>query len=468
VAQFDIAAARLENSLWATAQQQSSDITPVLIQYQIVISKLSLLLQPSEATALVMQIQAYREAIVRLQLDFNDIGSLIDQLQTRPELAAALANRVKKFEDRTSELAQAVADAEVEHRDIQIRDFLKNRRTFYATTAAVFLTMMMAIAALLALLHQRRAAVQAKDRAARAAQDAVNAKNAFLGVIGHELRTPLQTITSAIDTLSDRPHSTRDMKIILRLEQATQQMITQMHDLTDYSRLESGKLKVVNNTFDAADLLRDVVEDAVPQARQKGLSIRFEAVPGSASSFTDPSRLRQIASNLLNNAIKYSDRGEIVLRLSLIPNTAQGAHLLQFAVEDQGIGIPAEQIKTMFEPFTQLDQSHTRRHEGIGMGLAIVKGLVELLQGDIQVKSTMGQGSCFTVSVPSLRPAAPQRDLISSRTPPAADLILTTDLRVLVVDDQQAIRDSFSHLLTSMKLKFDVSPDADDALRCVC
>jgi len=207
-------------------------------------------------------------------------------------------------------------------------------------------------------------------------------------------------------------------------------------------------------------------KDATPQAQQKGLSIRFEAAPIRESSLTDPSRVRQIASNLVNNAIKYSDRGEIVVRLALTrANTAEvGTPLLQIDVEDQGNGIPVAQIKTMFAPFTQLDQSNTRRHEGIGMGLAIVKGLVELLHGDIKVKSEVGQGSCFTVLLPSLRTMESPSETVSLEAP-TAESSTFNGRRVLIVDDQQAVRESFARLLESMRIKFDVSPDADDALR---
>lgn len=154
------------------------------------------------------------------------------------------------------------------------------------------------------------------------------------------------------------------------------------------------------------------------------------------------------------------------MRLALTrANTAEvGTPLLQIDVEDQGNGIPVAQIKTMFAPFTQLDQSNTRRHEGIGMGLAIVKGLVELLHGDIKVKSEVGQGSCFTVLLPSLRTMESPSETVSLEAP-TAESSTFNGRRVLIVDDQQAVRESFARLLESMRIKFDVSPDADDALR---
>lgn len=467
IAQFDIAVVRLENALLRFARQTPADATPVLIQYQIVLSKLALLSQPSEATATAFKIPAYRDTIKTLQQNFRDLSPFIDRLSTHLELTSEITDRVGRTEQVVSDLAQEIADAEVKHRDEQLRDFLKKRRAFYATTSAVCLTVMLTLITLITLLQQRRAAVVEKENAARAAHQAVKAKSAFLGVIGHELRTPLQTIISAIDTLAERPHSAKDMRIIMRLEQAAQQMITQMRDLADYSRLESGKLEIRCDTFDVAELLRNIVEDATPQAHGKGLRIRFETDLDSATAYTDSSRIRQIVANLVDNAIKYSDNGEIVVRLehALEPNGRAEPDRFQINVEDQGVGIPLEKIGSVFEPFTQLDQSNTRRHDGIGMGLAIVHGLIGLLQGEIHVSSRVGKGSLFTVTFPSLRrPNGIQPDSIPVESDAQAAVSLNV-LRVLVVDDQETMREAFARMLESLSIRFDMCSDACSALQ---
>lgn len=465
-AQFDIAAIRLENSLLRFSMQSPTDATPVRIQFQVVLSKLSLLSQPSEATSSAMQVPAYRNTVEKLQHNFRTLEPLIDQLNTKPKLASTIAARVKQLEEATSDLAQAVGDAEVKQHDAQLRDFLKKRQIFYATTAAVSLTVTTTLFVLIVLLYQHRVTVLARERATRAAQDALSAKNAFLGVIGHELRTPLQTITSSIDALSDRPHSARDMKIILRLELAAQQMIAQMRDLTDYSRLEAGKLEIRQDVLDVAAVLLNIIEENAPRAHEKNLTIRFETNLTDTLGFTDPLRIHQIFSNLVDNAIKYSDGGEIVVRLGQAAShrAADKSRQLQVDVQDQGIGIPSEKIEAMFEPFTQMDQSNTRRHEGVGMGLAIVRRLITLLGGEIQVRSEIGVGSCFTVLLPSL----PCPDL--ARPHPIAAMsqmnqpATLTNKRVLVVDDQEAVRDAFAHMLSSLHIHFETSPNADDAL----
>lgn len=467
IAQFDIAVVRLENALLRFARQTPADATPVLIQYQIVLSKLALLSQPSEATATAFKIPAYRDTIKTLQQNFRDLSPFIDRLSTHLELTSEITDRVGRTEQVVSDLAQEIADAEVKHRDEQLRDFLKKRRAFYATTSAVCLTVMLTLITLITLLQQRRAAVVEKENAARAAHQAVKAKSAFLGVIGHELRTPLQTIISAIDTLAERPHSAKDMRIIMRLEQAAQQMITQMRDLADYSRLESGKLEIRCDTFDVAELLRNIVEDATPQAHGKGLRIRFEADLDGATAYTDSSRIRQIVANLVDNAIKYSDNGEIVVRLehALEPNGRAEPDRFQINVEDQGVGIPLEKIGSVFEPFTQLDQSNTRRHDGIGMGLAIVHGLIGLLQGEIHVSSQVGKGSLFTLAFPSLRrPDGIQPDSIPVESEAQAAVSLNV-LRMLVVDDQKTMREAFARMLESLSIRFDMCSDACSALQ---
>ena len=287
--------------------------------------------------------------------------------------------------------------------------------------------------------------------AAATAREAARTKDVFLGMISHELRTPLQTIFSSIDLLTGRQQDKYDAKVIHRLEGAACRLETQMKDLTDYARLGAGKLEIRKSAFDISILLSEVVEEHASIAKEKGIALKFDT-SSSKYVWSDPDRIRQILGNLLTNALKYTEHGGIhVTHMCLDDGT------MKLAVEDTGPGIPSDEVQNMFKPFTQLDSSIVRRHEGVGLGLAIVSGLVEMLGGTIHVDSEVGRGTTIEVSLP-YEPAT----LYTETVPRSGDT--TGKSRILVVDDHVEIRESFSEMLDTLGYCCDTSPDADHAI----
>lgn len=294
---------------------------------------------------------------------------------------------------------------------------------------------------------------QKQQLATTAARDEANEKNVFLAMISHELRTPLQTIVSSIDLLATHQRNKRDAKIIQRLENAAQRLEAQMRDLIDYAKLGAGKLELNMSVFNIKNLLADVIEEHTSIVRDKAIAVTCE-VSGHEGVISDPDRIRQIVGNLLVNALKYTKKGSIKVQA-----LCQDGTEMRLVVEDTGPGIPSNKIQSLFQPFTQLDVSSTRRHEGAGMGLAIAHGLVQLLGGSIRVDSEAGRGTRIEVVLPytpaSLSTTFKTNDFASQ---PARESV------ILVVDDHEEIRESFLEMLNQLGYRCDTSPNADAAI----
>lgn len=296
-----------------------------------------------------------------------------------------------------------------------------------------------------------------KQKIDNASKDALAAKNHFLGMISHELRTPLQAITASIDLLTERYQTDSDKRLLDRLNIAVRNLGQQLRDLTDYARLDSGKLELREEEVNPSVFLNYIIEEYRPAAEEKGLglSVRIDQRDRDCVVVTDPYRFQQIANNLLSNAIKYTDEGQIVVWLHV--QTTQPTSIL-LKVHDTGPGIPDDQIQNIFEPFTQIDKGSTRRHDGTGMGLAIVQKLVNLLKGQLKVRSTLGTGSRFEVTLPV------EVRRVQSRSSAAVPPDEIDVRRILLVDDNMAIRQSLQDCVEACGYQCDVASGGNEAI----
>jgi two-component system, sensor histidine kinase len=256
-----------------------------------------------------------------------------------------------------------------------------------------------------------------------------------------------------VELLSLNLRAEGDRKIIERLEAGARHLEAQMRDLTDYARLGAGKLELRMAVFDPQELLDSVVDANTPAAHTKGLALRGDFVGESGPIESDPHRVRQIVTNLVTNAIKYTDTGSVDVHF------LRSGKRLDISVIDTGPGIPREQLPLIFQEFTQLDSSSTRRFDGAGMGLAVVRGLVDLLDGTIEVSSEVGQGAAFRVSLPAM-PA----ESVPARVEEALVAPGGGKSRVLVIDDHESIRESLMEMLTHLGYATVAMPDVDSAL----
>ena len=306
--------------------------------------------------------------------------------------------------------------------------------------------------------RQNDALVKAREEALQAAQ----AKAAFLATMSHEIRTPLNGVIGMTRLLAETPLTSEQQDFVRTIQVSGTTLLTVINDILEYSRIESGRLELEKEPL----LVREVVEEALEivgeRARERGLDLICEIDPGVPDMILgDVTRLRQVLTNLVGNAVKFTERGEVVVTVrQRSEETADAQAELEFAVRDTGIGIPADRIGLLFTPFTQADASTTRRYGGTGLGLAICRRLTELMGGTVSVKSIAGEGSTFTFTVRASVPARVAEVPLEE----AASLV---GRRVLVVDDNATNRRVLSRQLEAWGIEPVTAASAADALEAL-
>ncbi len=257
--------------------------------------------------------------------------------------------------------------------------------------------------------QQETELIQAKETA----ESASRAKSDFLARMSHEIRTPINSIVGMADILSLTDMTDKQHSCMQTIRHAADHLLTVINDILDFSRIESGKIKLHQRNIDFHALLHSVTLSMQVQAQQKNLGLTLD-IDETAPRYiqADPDRIRQILFNLIGNAVKFTDSGSVSLRAAIAPghNPKSGGLLpVRVSIQDTGVGIPHEKQKSVFEHFTQVDESLIRQHGGSGLGLSIVKQLVELMGGAISLTSEPGKGSEFSFTVPVL-PGVPDED----------------------------------------------------------
>jgi signal transduction histidine kinase/post-segregation antitoxin (ccd killing protein)/HPt (histidine-containing phosphotransfer) domain-containing protein len=271
------------------------------------------------------------------------------------------------------------------------------------------------------------------QQAKAAAESASRTKSDFLASMSHEIRTPMNAIIGIADLLAKTPLDAEQDKYVQIFRRAGDNLLNLINDILDLSKVEASQLELERTGFSLKDHLDKVTEMLAGRAREKGLALVWEIAPNVPADLVgDPTRLRQVLINLLGNAIKFTESGEVALRVAPDADSSVPT-ALRFTVSDTGIGIPSEKLGQVFEPFTQADSSTTRRFGGSGLGLTISKRLVELMGGRIWVESTVGKGSVFGFAVPFESCAAADRPTAApAGTGPEAPL---PALRILLAED---------------------------------
>jgi two-component system, chemotaxis family, CheB/CheR fusion protein len=297
--------------------------------------------------------------------------------------------------------------------------------------------------------------------AKEAAELANRAKTQFLANISHEVRTPLNGIMGMSHLLHMTPLEDEQQDYLRHLDDSSQSLLSVINDLLDLTRIEAGGFGLEQADFQPSELVNAVLHIHQPVAQRKGVPLQLELSPDLPVTLRGvPLRLKQVLHNLVGNAVKFTDQGKVTLHVAPagLPNHPL---LVSFKVSDTGIGMDQDTIKRIFDPFSQADETISRRYGGTGLGLAICRRLTELMGGTIEVKSTPGEGSCFTVILPMKKQQGTQQPAVAAQQPVEQDLKC---LRVLLAEDQPVGRLYATRLLERLGHRVTAVEDGNAAL----
>ncbi|MCM0080717.1 ATP-binding protein [Geomonas sp. Red32] len=328
------------------------------------------------------------------------------------------------------------------------------------------LAMMKAVTDQVAIAMERKQGESDLLKAKELADSATRAKSQFLANMSHELRTPMTGVIGMLDLVLMEELTAEQQEYVVTAHRAAHSLVRILNDILDMTKIEAGKLVIEERPFSLRTCVKDTFDILLPAARGKGLQLETRVADDLPDDLSgDHTRISQVLTNLAGNAVKFTERGKVTLEISGGEGSAAGRRLVVFRVTDTGIGIPEEKRNLLFREFSQLDESHSRRHGGTGLGLAISKEIVERMGGSITLASEPGKGSSFTFSIPLAEAAGKPAAAAPVATP--ADSLASEaaePVRLLLAEDDPIISKTLLRMLAIYKYEVDLAENGRQAV----
>ena len=375
----------------------------------------------------------------------RDAQELIEELETlddamAQQVTAAIQQSIASNTDNTAQMATRL-------------ETIKHRTLWF--TAALILSLLVSRAYFSGTFKQL---LETAHNAQHVAEDAVKTKSRFLATMSHEIRTPMNGVIGMTRLLMNTPMSKKQSEFVESIHLSGEHLLTVINDVLDFSKMEAGKLDLKREPLELRACIEDVLNLLTSKALEKDLELAY-AVGPSIPLFIegDMVRLRQVLTNLLGNAIKFTDSGEITVFV-MLRNQVDGEYELEFQINDTGPGIPAERLESIFEQFSRAEETLSHRHEGTGLGLAISRRLVEMMEGRIWAESTLGVGSHFHFTLKTRQAAGKLKPFLHPNIPEIVGK------HILVVENNPASSQALSDFCSGWGAKVDSVKSVSDAI----